>query len=370
MASRKRREQQQLEREQARQQRGPEPEQLLIDALAGLPTRPCTSVLSTTLGRGQAIAAAVRQLSPERAVCHFLDLYRCRETAREYAESLPTLHCECSPDLPDHPVDLALLPVDPRGEAELTRDWLQQMHQRLLPGGLLLAATSNPEDQWLHAEIRRLFGKTTRTPCRKGVWYQAIKGELHDKYKNFDCEFAFRDQGVLLQVFSRPGVFSHRSLDAGARALIDTLELKPGSRVVDLGCGSGAVALAAARRCPGIQVLALDSNPRAIECILRGIAANGISGVEAVLDDQGEAGERGTYDVVAGNPPYFSEYKIAELFLRTARRLLKPGGRVLMVTKTPAWFADQMPRMFDAVESRLQRTYHVVTGVQRSASAG
>ena len=181
MASRKRREQQQLEREQARQQRGPEPEQLLIDALAGLPTRPCTSVLSTTLGRGQAIAAAVRHLAPERAVCHFLDLYRFRETAREYAESLPTLHCECSPDLPDHPVDLALLPVDPRGEAELTRDWLQQMHQRLLPGGLLLAATSNPEDQWLHAEIRRLFGKTTRTPCRKGVWYQAIKGELHDK---------------------------------------------------------------------------------------------------------------------------------------------------------------------------------------------
>jgi 16S rRNA (guanine1207-N2)-methyltransferase len=368
MASRKRREQQQLEWEQLRQQRGPEPEQLLIEALAGLPARPFTSVLSTSLGRGQAVAAAVRQLAPARADCHFLDLYRCRETAREFAESLPTLHCECASDLPEQPVDLALLPVDPRGEAELTRDWLQQMHQRLRPGGLLL--TSNPDDQWLHAEIRRLFGKTTRTPRRKGVWYQAVKGELHDKYKNFDCEFAFRDQGELLQVFSRPGVFSHRSLDAGARTLIESLDLKPGSRVVDLGCGSGAVALAAARRCPGGQVLALDSNPRAIECTLRGIAANGMTGVQAVLDDQGEAGERGTYDVVAGNPPYFSEYKIAELFLRTARRLLKPGGQVLMVTKTPAWFEEQMPRMFDVVESRLHRTYHVVTGVQRSTAGG
>jgi hypothetical protein len=29
-----------------------------------------------------------------------------------------------------------------------------------------------------------------------------------------------------------------------------------------------------------------------------------------------------------------------------------------------------MPRMFDAVESRLQRTYHVVSGVQRLPSAG
>jgi hypothetical protein len=41
-----------------------------------------------------------------------------------------------------------------------------------------------------------------------------------------------------------------------------------------------------------------------------------------------------------------------------------------MVTKTPAWFEEQMPRLFDAVESGQQRTYHVVCGVQRSATEG
>jgi len=369
MPSRKRREQLRLEREQERLQRIPEAEQLLIEAIECLPAGDITSILGTTLARGAAIAAALQKFSPAHGVCHFLDLYRCLETRREWSEELPPLACECTSDFPAAPVDLALLPVDPRGEAELTRDRLQQMHQRLRPGGILLASTSNPDDQWLHEEIRRLFGKATRTPRRKGVWYQAVRGEPQDKYKNFDCEFAFRDQGELLKVYSRPGVFSHRSLDTGARALIDSLELRPGSRVVDLGCGSGAVALAAARRFPDVHVLALDSNPRAIECTVRGAAANGLTGVQAVLDDQGQAGEPGSYDVVAGNPPYFSEYRIAELFLRIARRLLRPGGQVLMVTKTPTWFEEQMPRLFDHVQSRPQRAYHVVTGVQRRTPA-
>ena len=367
MPSRKRREHLRLEREQERQQRIPESEQLLIEAIESLGPGEISAVLGTTLARGAALVAALQKFPAARGVCHFLDLYRCLETSRELSADLPALACECTPDFPVGPVDLALLPVDPRGEAELTRDRLQQIHQRLRPGGTLLAATSNPDDQWLHEEIRRLFGKTTRTPRRKGVWYQAVRGEPHDKYKNFDCEVAFRDQGELLRVYSRPGVFSHRSLDTGARALIDSLDLKPGSRVVDLGCGSGAVALAAARRAPEVQVLALDSNPRAIECTVRGAEANGLSGIRAVLDDQGQAGDPGTYDVVAGNPPYFSEYRIAELFLRIARRLLRPGGKVLMVTKTPAWFEEQMPKLFDHVQSRTQRAYHVVTGVQRRA---
>ena len=34
-----------------------------------------------------------------------------------------------------------------------------------------------------------------------------------------------------------------------------------------------------------------------------------------------------------GNPPYYSHYAIAELFLQTALKGLKPGGRVQIVTK-------------------------------------
>ncbi|MFM7158785.1 MAG: class I SAM-dependent methyltransferase, partial [Planctomycetaceae bacterium] len=296
---------------------------------------------------------------------HFLDSFRCRQASTEPLRDLPTPEWLCTPDLPLGEFDLALLPVDARGEAELARDWLQQMHRVLVPGGELLAASNNPEDQWLHQELQRLFGKVTRTPARRGVLYACRRTDRPARYKQFDCELAFRDEGRLIPLFTRPGVFSHRSLDTGARVLIEGLNLRPGERVVDLGCGSGAVGIAAALRAPEVQLLALDSNPRAIECTRRGAAASGVTNLTAVLDDTGQGGEAGHWDLVLGNPPYFSEYRIAEIFLESAHRLLRPGGRVHMVTKTPSWFEEHMANLFDDIESHPSRAYHVVSGCQR-----
>lgn len=352
--------------------RVPLAEEMLVSALATLPEPdPLSSgrILCTTLGRGQFALAAAEQFRSSQIVCHFLDLYRATESRRFLAESgahnADAIDVQCTADFPSGPFDLVAIPVDPRGEAELTRDLLQQAHGCLKEHGRLIAATGNPDDQWLHEELRRIFGKVTRTPAKKGVLYAAVRTSTTYKKKDFDCEFAFRDQGRLIQVFSRPGVFSHRSLDTGARALINSMEITPGCRFVDFGCGSGAVGFAAALRAPDVEVLAIDSNPRAVESTLRGAAANGITRLTAVLDDEGQGGETGSYDLVAGNPPYYSDYRIAGFFLRAARRLLKPGGRVHMVTKTPAWFTEQMPVLFDAVEDRVERSYHVVSGLQR-----
>lgn len=343
----------------------PPQEQLLVDALVARPERTGARVLSTGSVRGQVTRTVAERLQPGRNVGHFLDSFRWRQAQAEPVADGPPPDWVCQPDLPPGDYDLALLPVEARGEAELTRDWLQQMHRSLVPGGELLAATNNPDDQWLHHELQRLFGKVTRTPAKRGVLYGCRRSETPVKYKAFDCELAFRDEGRLIPLFTRPGVFSHRTLDTGARVLMESLSLADGHRVVDLGCGSGAVGIAAALRAPEITVLALDSNPRAIECTQRGAAASGITNLTAVLDDTGQGGAAGQWDLVLGNPPYFSEYKIAEIFLEAAQRLLSPGGQVRMVTKTPQWFEERMPVLFDDIESRPSRAYHLVSGRQR-----
>jgi 16S rRNA (guanine1207-N2)-methyltransferase len=257
------------------------------------------------------------------------------------------------------------IPVDPRGEAELTRDLLQAGHDRLTSGGRLLTATSGEDDQWLHGEMRKLFEKVTRRPTEQGVLYLAVKAAPLKKHKNFDCEFAFRDQGRLIKVVSRPGVFSHRSLDAGARALINTMTVHDGDRVLDIGCGSGAVALAAAFRADSVTVVAVDSHARAVECTASGTMLNDLSNVTVILNHEGHAPEPGTYDLVLGNPPYYSDYQIAEIFLQGARRALKPGGRVLMVAKTHAWYQARMPELFDDVRSYPHKQYTVIEGRKR-----
>lgn len=359
--------------DQPRTPRVPPAEQLLIDELPRIAE---TRLLCTTVGRGQFAIAAARGSSTARVVLHEFDVYQAdlaRQSAMEQGGDSASpgepqatrVEVVCTPDFPDSEFDLAALPTDPRGEAELTRDLLQQAHERLIEGGRLIATTSNAEDQWLHTEMRRLFAKVTRRPSEAGVLYLAKKDGPLKKRKHFDCEFAFRDQGRLIKAVSRPGVFNHRGLDGGARALLGTIEIVEGMRVLELGCGSGVVSLAAACRAPGVAVTAIDSHARAIDCTIRGAALNGLTNIRVVLGAEGECDAPGTFDLAVGNPPYFSDYRISEIFLQAAARALRPSGAIRIVTKALEWYRQRIPELFDDAREHAHKTYVVFEARQR-----
>ena len=69
-------------------------------------------------------------------------------------------------------------------------------------------------------------------------------------------------------------------------------------------------------------------------------------------------------DLAAGNPPYFSHFKIAELFVASAHEALKPGGKALFVTKHPEWFEENMTPRFAKIATRPVRDYVVVSGIK------
>ena len=239
----------------------------------------------------------------------------------------------------------------------------------------MLVSVDYAKDSWTHDRMRELFPKVTvirdENPAGgkpRGVVYGGTKGAPLTKVKDYVCEFAFRDRGTLLKAISRPSVFSHRRIDPGGRALIDALEVPDGSRVLDVGCGAGVVSLAAAARGGAVTVHGVDSNPRAVQCTLRGAEVNGLSDrVTASLtaDALPPAELHGTFDLAAGNPPYFSHQRIAGLFLAAADAALGPGGTAVMVTKQPGWFLAAMGERFDDVRSEPVRRYHVVRGVRR-----
>ena len=115
------------------------------------------------------------------------------------------------------------------------RDCLQSGHQRLREGGTLLASTDNRSDAWLHGELQKLFAKVTRRGEKQGTLFKAVKTEPLKKLKNFECQLAFRDGERLIQAVSRPGVFSHRRVDGGARALVQAAVIQAGEHVLELG---------------------------------------------------------------------------------------------------------------------------------------
>jgi release factor glutamine methyltransferase len=78
-----------------------------------------------------------------------------------------------------------------------------------------------------------------------------------------------------------------------------------GPKVIDLGTGSGAIALAIKRRCPSARVDAVDSSPAALE-VARGNARRLSLDVNFVQSSW-LAASSGDYDLIVGNPPYVAD---------------------------------------------------------------
>jgi len=261
------------------------------------------------------------------------------------------------------------IPLSAHGDGELARDWLQCGHRLLEVGGELLASTDNPRDRWLRLELERLFPRVKVEPHADGLIYRGRKTTQAVKYKNFRAEYVFRDRSHLLRVVTRPSVFSHRRLDTGARALLETMVIEPGQRVLDLGCGAGPVSLAAASRENNVRVEALDANHRAVACLLEGAALNQRTNIDARLDASGSSITPGAFDVVVANPPYYSQGRIVSIFLAEASVALRPDGRLWVVTKDPQPIADAMTSQFDSIEVQPVRAYWVVTGRRSTAAS-
>lgn len=346
--------------------RVPLAERLLISALADgvLGDASIQSALCTSLGRGQFSALVASHWPESRVDCHFLDLYRSEQAERWLDSRSARVSVHCTADFPEEEYDLVALPGTARGDGELTREQLQTGFLRLRQGGRLLVATDNGRDTWLGEQMERFFRRVRRFPSRGGVVYVGIKAEPLRKVKDYSCEFAFRDGTRLIRVFSRPGVFSHRQLDVGTRALIESMSLKENQRVLDLGCGSGAVSLAAAFRATGTTVTALDANPRALACTQRGAELNGLDNIRTVLNADAETGETDVYDLALANPPYFSHFRIGEIFVQGAARALRPGGTLLLVTKQPQAYMTMVGECFREATVSPVRQYHVVRAVR------
>ena len=271
----------------------------------------------------------------------------------------------CTPDLPEKPFDLAVLPCTIRGEAELHRELLQQAYQRLAVGGQLVSSVDNADDRWLHEQMRAFDEKVTVHHPSDAVVYVLTKHAALKRPRTFTCHFSFRDRNRNVQLVTRPGVFSHRQLDDGAGALLQTIEVLVGQRIIDIGCGSGAVGCALAGRAEGICFLhAIDGNARAVQCVLESARANGLQQVTAELTCEGRVASEGSFDIAACNPPYYSHFRIAKLFVETSRRALKPGGVAYFVTKQPDWYRENLYPGWTQIEAHQVKKYWVISAVR------
>ncbi len=157
------------------------------------------------------------------------------------------------------------------------------------------------------------------------------------------------------------------------------VRLAPGDRVLDVGTGSGCIAIAAAHYCEGLEVDATDASPAALAVAARNVARHGLEGRVHLQEADLFPRAGGPYRVIISNPPYLpadaiaslpAEYRAepelglvggpagvepAERLLLGARERLAPGGVLIVEVGAEAeTFMARHPR-FPAVWIEFER---------------
>jgi 16S rRNA (guanine1207-N2)-methyltransferase len=128
------------------------------------------------------------------------------------------------------------------------------------------------------------------------------------------------------------GVFSHGRLDTGTGLLLRVAAALPDSGVMlDIGCGSGAVAITMALRAPGATVWAVDVNARARELCRSNAAALGLDNVHVAHPDQVDPDLR--FDRIWSNPPIRVGKALLHDLLELWLDRLVPGGSATLVVQ-------------------------------------
>ncbi len=171
-----------------------------------------------------------------------------------------------------------------------------------------------------------------------------------------------------LRVAVEPGVFvpRHRTEFLASQAAART---RPGSVVVDLCCGSGAVGAALVAASPTVQLHATEIDATAVRCARRNLAGIGGQVHAGDLYDPLPPGLRGRVDVLVANVPYVPTEEIAllprEARLYEPRRALDGGADGLDVLRrvaagAPGWLAPGGCLLVEISEAQAPRAAEIL----------
>jgi release factor glutamine methyltransferase len=196
-------------------------------------------------------------------------------------------------------------------------------------------------------------------------WHEQVSAELH-RLGGRDVEYLGLRLHVPEHVFA-PTPTS----DLLGRKVIELV--RPGHRVLDMGCGAGANAILAAQVTD--DVVAVDVNPYAVLATVENAARNGVAARVRGLESDVFSSVDGDFDVIVFDPPFrwfaprdlleraFADenYEALGRFFSDLDRHLRPAGYVLLFYGTSGDVAHLDELIVDAdltSEPLAERTIH------------
>lgn len=168
-------------------------------------------------------------------------------------------------------------------------------------------------------------------------------------------------RGTGFDVLTDKGVFSGNRVDPGTKVLLELVPEPPsGGTALDIGCGWGPLTMALADERPGLRVIGVDANPRAVDLTNQNLQRNRLSNARAYLVEDFLAAEPDfTCDVIWSNPPIRVGKAVLHEIMRTwLPRLSEDGVAYLVANKNLGgdslhkWIASELAFVVKRIGSR------------------
>ncbi len=139
-------------------------------------------------------------------------------------------------------------------------------------------------------------------------------------------------RGFRFRFLTSSGVFSFGKLDRGTELLIENMILRREWKVLDLGCGYGAIGIVAAKFVE--HVVMTDVNRRAVELAKKNIELNGVSNAEVRWGSLYEPVASEKFDSIITNPPVHAGKDVLREIVINASQHLNDAGVLQLVIRT------------------------------------
>ncbi len=149
---------------------------------------------------------------------------------------------------------------------------------------------------------------------------------LKSNIKNID--YTYYGNVINYQVDS--GVFSKDRVDFGTNVLLQSLPTFTNEKVLDVGCGYGAIGIAIAKVYLNCDVMMCDVNLRAISLTEKNIKLNNVKNAK-VIESNTYENINDKYDIIITNPPIRAGKKVVMDICLNAIDHLKEDGKIYIV---------------------------------------
>jgi 16S rRNA (guanine1207-N2)-methyltransferase len=141
-------------------------------------------------------------------------------------------------------------------------------------------------------------------------------------------------RGRSFEFLTSSGVFSKRRVDLGTRLLVASMILPEEGYVLDVGCGYGAVGVAAAAFSPNLRVFMVDVNTRAVWLAGENIKLNGVRNAEVRRGYLYEPVKELSFNCVLSNPPVSAGMETVEAIIVEAPKHMADKALFQMVVRS------------------------------------